>query len=93
MQDFANFAVFFLLSFEKTPPSLNIVILIQFFALNSNMKSEFQSEIRIFCNCHFNFLVQDKSLIMIFFINFSIFFCSKISFEQKSILVNFCINV
>ena len=61
--------------FLKTSPSLNIVDFIQFFALNSNTKSEFQSEIRIFCNCHFNFLVRDKSLIKNFFINFHIFFC------------------
>ena len=92
MLDFANFAVFLLLNFEETSPSLNIVDFIQFFALNSNMKSEFKSEIRFFYNCHFNFLVQDKSLINFIFINSYIFFCSKISFEQKSIPVNFCIN-
>ena len=49
--------------FKKTSPSLNIVDFIQFFALNSNTKSEFQSGIRIFCNCHFNFIVRDKFLI------------------------------
>ena len=59
--DFALFAVFLLFNFEKTSPSLNIVDFINFFALNSNMKSEFQSEIKIFCNCHFKFLVRDKS--------------------------------
>ena len=91
MLDFAHCAVFMLLNFEKTSLSLNIVDFIQFFALNSNMKSAFQSEIIFFCNFHFYFLVQDKSSIMIFFINFYIFLCSKISFEPKSILVNFCI--
>ena len=92
MPDFVNCAVFSLLNFEKTSSSLNIVVFIQFFALNSNMKSAFQSEIRIFCNCHFKFLVQDISLIMNFFTNFYMFLCSKISFEPKSIPVNFCIN-
>ena len=81
-----------ILIFEKTSLSLNIVDFIQFFALNSNSKSEFQSEIRIFCNCHYNFIVRDKTLIKNIFINVYIFFCSKISFEQKSILINFCIN-
>ena len=86
MQDFAHFAVFFLLNFEKTSPSLNIVILIQFFALNSNMKSEFQSEIRNFCNSHFNFLVQDKSLIMIFLLIFQSFSVQKLVLNKKVFL-------
>ena len=45
MINFAKCDVFSLLNFEKKSSSLNIVVFIQFFALNSNMKSAFQSEI------------------------------------------------
>ena len=68
------------------------VILIQIFALNSNLKSKFQNMRHVFFKWHFKFLMSDCEFIIWYFSIFFIDFLLKTDSEQKSILVNFHIN-
>ena len=68
------------------------VILIQFFALNSNLKSKFKNLRHVFFKCPFKFFMPDCELTILYFSNFLTDFLLKIDSEQKSIPVNFHIN-
>ena len=68
------------------------MILIQNFALNSNLKSKFQNLRHVFFKCSLNFSMPDCELIIQYISDFFVDFVLKNDSEQKSIHVNFHIN-